>query len=54
MARTRTAVVVEQVDLIDDDELDELGVGAVAALARDDVPLLRRRHDDLANGAFRG
>ena len=42
------AVVVEQVDLVDDDQAHELRVRAVAALARDDVPLLRRRDDDLA------
>ena len=41
------AVVVEQVDLVDDDQAHELRVRAVAALARDDVPLLRRRDDDL-------
>mmetsp|Transcript_8053 Transcript_8053/g.30236 ORF Transcript_8053/g.30236 Transcript_8053/m.30236 type:complete len:1031 (+) Transcript_8053:3808-6900(+) len=40
-------IVVQQVDLVDDDQPNELRVGAVSALSRDDVPLLRRRHDDL-------
>ena len=43
----RAAVVVQQVDLVDDEQAHELRVGAVAALARDDVPLLRRGHNDL-------
>lgn len=33
--------------LVDDQQLYELNVGAFARLARDDVPLLRRRHYDL-------
>mmetsp|Transcript_113777 Transcript_113777/g.326944 ORF Transcript_113777/g.326944 Transcript_113777/m.326944 type:complete len:647 (+) Transcript_113777:4106-6046(+) len=42
------AGVVEQMDLVDDDEPDQLRISAlVARLARNDVPLLRRRHDDL-------
>mmetsp|Transcript_97903 Transcript_97903/g.274102 ORF Transcript_97903/g.274102 Transcript_97903/m.274102 type:complete len:343 (+) Transcript_97903:4089-5117(+) len=42
------AGVVQEVDLVDDDEPHELRVGAlIAGLAGDDVPLLRRRHDDL-------
>mmetsp|Transcript_112262 Transcript_112262/g.317541 ORF Transcript_112262/g.317541 Transcript_112262/m.317541 type:complete len:630 (+) Transcript_112262:4722-6611(+) len=39
---------MQQVDLIDDDEPHKLRVcPLVASLARDDVPFLRRRHDDL-------
>ena len=34
-------------DLVDEDQADELRVGAVAALARDDVPLLGRGDDEL-------
>ena len=41
------ALIVQQVDLVDDDQAHQLRVGAVPALARDDVPLLRRGHDDL-------
>lgn len=41
------APVVEQVNFIDNEQTHELGVGALAALARDDVPLLGGGHDDL-------
>ena len=37
-------------DLVDDYETHELRVRAVAALARDDVPLLGRREDHLRVG----
>ena len=43
----RTTVVVQQVDFIEDHESDELCVGALTALARRDVPLFGRAHDDL-------
>lgn len=33
--------------LVDDQQLYELNVSALARLARNDVPLLRRRHYDL-------
>jgi hypothetical protein len=35
-----STVVVEQVDLVNDDEADEVGVARVGGLAGDDVPLL--------------
>ena len=38
---------MEQVDLVDDEEADELRVGALPRLARDDVPLFGGGHDDL-------
>lgn len=43
----RPAVVVQQVNLVDDHQADELRVGAVACLPGDDVPLLRSRDDYL-------
>ena len=48
----RPALIVQQVDLIDDDQAHQLRVGAVAALACNDVPLLRRRHDDLQHAGL--
>mmetsp|Transcript_57678 Transcript_57678/g.103595 ORF Transcript_57678/g.103595 Transcript_57678/m.103595 type:complete len:297 (+) Transcript_57678:4096-4986(+) len=43
-----TARVMQQVDLIHDDQSDKLRVSTlVPSLAGDDVPLLRRRNDDL-------
>ena len=41
---------MQQVDLVKDHEPHELRVGALAALARDDVPLLGRADDDLRAG----
>ena len=35
-------------NLVDDDELDKIRVQAVARLSSDDVPLFRRRDDDLS------
>ena len=43
----RPTIVVQQVDFVDDDQSDQLRVRAVAGLAGDDVPLFRRRDDDL-------
>jgi hypothetical protein len=43
----RAALVVQQVDLVDDHEPHELRVRALARLSRHDVPLLRRRHQQL-------
>ena len=40
-------MVVEQVNLVNDHQPHQLGVGAVAALARDDVPFLGRGDDHL-------
>jgi hypothetical protein len=45
-----STVVVEQVDLVNDDEADEVGVARVGGLAGDDVPLLRGRDNDLGLG----
>lgn len=47
------AVVVEEVDLVDDEEAHERGHGDVAALACDDVPLLRRRDNHLRRRQLR-
>lgn len=46
----RATLVVQQVDLVHDDQPHELRVGTLAGLARHDVPLFRRRHDDLRLG----
>jgi len=43
----RAPLVVQEVDLVNDEQPHQLGVGPVARLAGDDVPLLRGRHDDL-------
>jgi hypothetical protein len=46
----RTTLVVQQVDLVDDDQRDEVRVTRVGRFARDDVPLFRRRDNDLGLG----
>lgn len=45
-----TIITTSGPHLVDDEQLDLRHEGAVAALARDDVPLLGRRHDDLRLG----
>ena len=40
-------ITLTSVSTYKDHESDELGVGALPALAGDDVPLLRRTHDHL-------
>ncbi|RUS26118.1 hypothetical protein BC938DRAFT_471207 [Jimgerdemannia flammicorona] len=45
-----TAFVVQQMDLVDYDEADEVGVAAVGSLASDDIPFLRGGDDDLGFG----
>lgn len=42
-----TTLVVQQVDLIDDDETHKVGVTGVGLLAGNNIPLLRRRDNDL-------
>ena len=41
------ALVVEEMDFVNDDEANEVGVAGVCAFASNDVPLLWGRHDDL-------
>ena len=48
----RSTILVQQVDLVHDDETDE-GLEAALRLARDNIPLLRRAHDDLTGSVGR-
>ena len=40
--------IMEQMDLINDDQFDQVNICAFTRLARDDIPLLGRSHDDLS------
>ncbi|KJR89206.1 uncharacterized protein SPSK_05806 [Sporothrix schenckii 1099-18] len=46
----RATVVVQQVNLVNDNQAHEVGIRQVGGFARDDIPLLGRRHNDLGLG----
>ena len=48
----RAAVVVEEMDLVEDDQTNELRERSLRALPRHDVPLLRRADDHLEHGSW--
>jgi hypothetical protein len=45
-----TTLVVEEMNLVDDDKADEVGVTRIRRLASDNVPLLRSSNDNLSLG----
>ena len=47
-----TSLIMQKVDLINDDQLDQLCVSPIPALASDDVPLLGCRHNNLRQQKF--
>jgi hypothetical protein len=47
--QNRSSLVVEKMYFINDDEAHEVGIRSVDHFPRDDIPFLRRGHDDLSS-----